>query len=233
MRTSSLCSIPALALLLLSSAAAYAAPAITCHCFTDRSYDPSEPAKADPYFLATTQNSFLAAAFNTDKRGIVVKKQKGLPSDDLWIAHWIAANSGRTADGMLDMKERHETWPRAIAALGIGDKTLGTRLSQTLKTSPTSPRLAGAVVDELLVRYRLLGEKELSSLRRQGAVNQELILAALIAPLVRQSAETTFGQVRGGKASWGYLLDKAGIKPGEIHGRFVALLQPGRNSSAY
>jgi hypothetical protein len=42
---------------------ALATSAITCHCFRDRSYDPAQPSMGDPYFLATTQNSFFAIVF--------------------------------------------------------------------------------------------------------------------------------------------------------------------------
>ena len=49
--------------LVLAPLPAAAIPAITCHCFTERAYDPALPFVADPYFLATTQNSFFAAAF--------------------------------------------------------------------------------------------------------------------------------------------------------------------------
>ena len=86
------------AALLLLPMPARAVPAITCHCFTDRSFDPSRPALADPYFLATTQNSLFALAFNVDKKTIVMKKQQGASPDDLWIAYWIASKSGMSPE---------------------------------------------------------------------------------------------------------------------------------------
>ncbi|MRR37336.1 hypothetical protein EG829_22315, partial [bacterium] len=82
-----------LMLLLFAPLPAWAIPAITCHCFTDRSYDPASPTLADPYFLATTQNSFFATAFNVEKKTIVMKKQKGDSTADLWVAYWIASRS--------------------------------------------------------------------------------------------------------------------------------------------
>jgi hypothetical protein len=41
--------------------------------------------------------------------------------------------------------------------------------------------LAEAVVDELFLRYGLLGEWELNTMRQAGSSNQELIIAAVIA----------------------------------------------------
>ncbi|CAG0969596.1 hypothetical protein GEOBC_01197 [Geobacteraceae bacterium] len=39
-----------LVLLVLFPLSALAMPAITCHCFTDRAYDPARPMVADPLF---------------------------------------------------------------------------------------------------------------------------------------------------------------------------------------
>ena len=60
------------------SSPAQAIPTITCHCFTDRSYDPARPALADPYFLAMTQNTLFALTFKIDKKTVVIKKQQGV-----------------------------------------------------------------------------------------------------------------------------------------------------------
>ena len=69
--------IAALVILITLPIPVVAMPAITCHCFKDRSYDAARPAAADPYFLATTQNSCFAIVFNTDKKNIMMKKQQG------------------------------------------------------------------------------------------------------------------------------------------------------------
>src|SRR6185369_13742858 len=83
-----------LILLLIYPLSAQAIPAITCHCFTDRAYDPARPTLADPYFLAMTQNTFFAELFVVEKKTIVLKKQKGTSADDLLVAYWIATKSG-------------------------------------------------------------------------------------------------------------------------------------------
>ncbi|HZV82147.1 MAG TPA: hypothetical protein VFF53_08275, partial [Geobacteraceae bacterium] len=105
-----------LLLLLALPMPARAIPAITCHCFTDRSYDPARPALADPYFLATTQNSFFAEVFNMDKKNLVMKKQQGTASDDLWIAYWVAVKTGMSPDALLKAKQDKE-WKDVLAPL--------------------------------------------------------------------------------------------------------------------
>jgi hypothetical protein len=108
-----------------------AMPAITCHCFTDRSYDAAHPGTTDPYPLATTQNSFFALVFNTDKKTVVFKKQQGTSPDDLWIAYWVASRSGTSPESLLKERGNEETWHELIRRKRISEKSLGARFSNT------------------------------------------------------------------------------------------------------
>ena len=99
------------------SSPAQAIPAITCHCFTDRSFDPAKPALADPYFLAMTQNTLFALVFKIDKKTVVIKKQQGVSSDDLWLAYWIAAKSGQLPEGLLQAKTERQMQTRKARSL--------------------------------------------------------------------------------------------------------------------
>ena len=117
-----------LILLFMLPMSAHAIPAITCHCFTDRSYDAAHPAAADAYFLATTQNSFFAIVFNTDKKTIVMKKQQGTSPDDLWIAYWIASKSGTTPESLLQAKSKSESWKSVVETLRLSSKKHGSAI---------------------------------------------------------------------------------------------------------
>ena len=85
----------ALALAGLLPVAGRAAPATACHCYQDRSFDPARPAAADPYILATTRSSLLSAAFGVDKRSLVSAVMTGTAAEDLWVASWAGARTGR------------------------------------------------------------------------------------------------------------------------------------------
>jgi len=214
-----------LMLLLSTPLPALAIPAITCHCFTDRSFNPAQPALADPYFLATTQNSFFAALFNVDKKTIVMKKQQGTSSDDLWVAYWLASKSTTSAETLLQAKEAQDNWQAVAAPLQIPAKTLGSRFASALNSKAPSAPLAEAVVDELFLRYRLLPDAELTALRKAGASSQELIIATLIAARTRQPARQVYGEVKKGGKTWGALLQAARIDTKNMQQELTATLK--------
>jgi hypothetical protein len=205
---------------------ARAIPAIQCHCFTERSYDPARPTIADPYFLAAGQNSFMAAAYGLEKRSIVLQKQQGTSGDDLWIAHWAAAASGTPAETLLKKKG---SWKDTIAPLKISPQALGPKVKTTLALrNPTDGKLAEAVVDDLLLRHRLVPEKELTALRKGRAGSQEVILSMLLAAKTQKPASQIHQQVREKGASWGELLLRAGIEASGMQEEFAQMMKKGK-----
>lgn len=216
------CSLNILLLLPLSSPAA---TAITCHCFTDRSYDPARPSLADPYLLATAQNSFFAVLFNVDKKTIVMKKQAGGSADDLWVAYWVASKSGTTGETILAVKEKKQSWKEVVVTMGIPSRTIGEPFAAEVAGGASDARLSQLIVDAVLLRHRLLGEQELVAMRKEWASNKEVIMTALIAIKTKRSAVRIYRDVKSGTKSWGRLLNEAKIQTGDIQSEFALLLK--------
>lgn len=218
-------SLLSLTLLLVFPLSAMAIPAINCHCFTDRAYDPSRPGAADTYFLATTQNTFFATVFDTDKKMIVKKKQRGTAMDDLWIAYRVAEKSDSPAESLLKTRGTKNNWSEVFEQLDIPRETLGASFSSAVNSQAPDERLAQLVVDDLFTRSRLLSEVELADIRKEGVSNQELILATLIAAKTKQPAEQIYLEVNGGPKTWGEKIDEAKIDISELRREFSALLK--------
>jgi hypothetical protein len=126
----------------------------------------------------------------------VIKKQQGISADDLWIAYWLASRSGADPEVLLMERKTKGSWRQVATPLAIPVKSLGGRVVEALKTNAADDRLANAVVDELLLRFRFHSEPELAALRKAGAGNQELVMTGLIAAKTRQPALQFYRDVK-------------------------------------
>lgn len=217
---------PAVLALLLAAPAAWAMiPTINCHCFQDRSYDPSRPSAADAYFLASAQNTLLALVFERPKRDVVMAKQGGTSNDDLWIAYRAAQRSDLGPGVLLGERRRAAHWGEVLSRHGID-----------LAVPGVDPRdgwdeaLARAILDQVLTERGLAAPATLAQLRAAGCDPQETILAALLAKASGRPATAIVHQVKEQHRPWGELLAAAGLAD-DLGGAVRQALQASRGDA--
>lgn len=196
-------------LLLCSPVALHAAPAIECHCFQERSFDVANPAAADPFFLAATQNSLFAAVAGIEKRKVVKAKMTGALAEELWVRWYVASVAQVEVAAVAQLRDAGHPWPAVVARLHLPTARLAKPFAQHLQQGETA-LLAAAVVDETLAGYLGGNPAEIRRLRKDGADDRMTIMAVFLSRKGGRAAPDYLAAFRGG-LSWGAQLQELGI----------------------
>lgn len=185
---------------------------MACHCYSQKNYDPNNPTSADPYLLATAQNSLVANIYNVAKKKVVLAKQKAsTTSERLWVAHWVAERTVFTPGELLKARYRNASWQEALAILNIDTQSFGRDFMQALGTLDTDVNLSQFVVNDVLRTNQISTEEQLKVLRQLGSNDAETIISSLLALKTNQPASEFYNSVKLGGASWGSHLVSAEI----------------------
>ena len=181
---------------------------ISCHCFQDRSFNHQNTTAADPYFLATTQNSFLALLYNIDKRNIVKTKMGGEDGTYLWILFDVAMRSGKSIQQIKTKYNINKTWENTIAQIDFLDPA-PEQLYLHLASNPEN--LADYIINLQLIKHFGVPAPAINQWRKVGMTRKELILAVFLGG----NPTTNYNQVTSGATSWGKLLFEQGLLDGD------------------
>jgi hypothetical protein len=155
----------------------------------------------------------------------------GTAADDLWIAHWGAARTGRTADAMLEARSQQGSWKAVFRGVDAGPDVAATLARAEARAAgilqdDARDALAELAVDDVL-RTRLgAGAAELSAFRAEGASSAETVLAAVLQRHLAVPALPLLRHVRAGGSTWGKLLHESGIAPKDLDGIVRGLVKP-------
>lgn len=206
---------------LLFPSLVFAAPTVSCHCFQDRQYVPQKAGAADPYFLATTQNSLMAELFGIDKKSLVRAKMSGSDGDSLWITYYLAQQTAKTTAEISRARSKAASWSDAVSRLKIDAGQLDTRLVALLEKPEA---LAAFIVDDSLVKNLKVKRALLDNLRKEGAANKERILAVFLGLISDSEPHVHYNRFKQGD-SWGKLLHDLGVYDGAaIERKWASLL---------
>jgi hypothetical protein len=184
---------------------------VSCHCFKERNFKPSQPASADPYILATTRNSFLAAASGIDKGTVVRQRMTGTTETDLWLSRYLSTRVDRQADQLLRARDSSSSWSAALDAVDLDTGSFGAAFQEARKTGDADG-MARALADPVLGRAFNAGEPTLGRLRHNGANIAEAALSLYLAARLKRTPESLLAEVGKGKQTWGSLFNSLGIK---------------------
>ncbi|MFK5925574.1 MAG: hypothetical protein QM483_02980 [Desulfuromusa sp.] len=181
---------------------------ISCHCFQDRTFNHRDTTAADPYFLATTQNSFISLLYGVEKSSLVKAKMSGTSGAYLWILFDLAARSQQDIDTVDKVYGQSKRWDLVFKELKLSPQQLGERYWQ-LGNNPEL--LADHIVDLQLNKQFDVSIDELENWHKKGMNRKELILANLLTgdPI------TLFNQVNSHMQTWGKLLYDQGLLDGK------------------
>ena len=193
-----------------------AASTTVCHCFKDRSFDAANPGKSDEYLLATTQNSFLAAVFNIDKKYVVETKMSGGFGTDLWIAHFLAKKTGIDAQILMSDRMTAGSWKSVVSQKKIEVSSLGQPFQKALTAGAADEHLAAVIADQMLVARFNTKPAEMKKLRDSGATTNEVILSAFLSLKSGRNAFEYYDSVAKGRRTWDTHLNSLGITAKEV-----------------
>ena len=198
--------------------------AISCHCFQDRSFDPTRPGASDAYFLATAQNSLMAAALDVPRRTIVKAKMSGIDADLLWIVYYVVDRAG------LDAADLLELWS------GSGPERFLSRLDElsvefdrsflmTLTPEADIGDVSDGAFESVMLAQLGVQKDVFERLEMSGASRRERCLAILISQLLAEDPTEIYQSVQSGRQSWSEALTSTGLAPDRIEATWNKLIE--------
>ncbi|MDX2481307.1 MAG: hypothetical protein QNK24_13365 [Desulfuromusa sp.] len=181
---------------------------ISCHCFQDRTFNHRDTAAADPYFLATTQNSFISLIYDIDKRILVQSKMAGTSGTHLWILFDVAARSQQDVNKIDEVYLRTQRWSGVFKAMQLTPRQLGEDYWQL---SDNPEQLADHIVDLQLNQFFAVTADQIKTWRKLGMNRKELILIQIL----EGEPATIYDQINSGMHTWGKLLFDQGLLDGQ------------------
>ncbi len=213
-----------LALLIVFVSPVYAV--MSCHCFQDRVYDPARPDAADAYFLATVQNSLIAAALDIPKKSIVKAKMGGADADLLWVSYYMSHRTGLSfSDALAAYAGSADGWSEFVKKVLQSTDKLDMPFVKVLARPSDMEGLADGAYRSVMSAQLGFDEADLDRLEISGAGRKEQILAAFISLLTADDPVQIIESVKAGKQTWSQALATTGLDPKQIEPSWQKLLK--------
>jgi len=185
--------------------------AVSCHCFKERTFKPSQPASADPYILATARNSLLAAASGIEKGKVIRQRMTGTTETDLWLSSYLSTQVDISADKLINARDRTSSWSAAFETIELDTAKLG-NVFQEARKAGEADGMARALADPVLGRTFNAGGPTLTRLRDKEANIAEAALSLYLTGQLNRTPESILSDVQAGEKTWGELFNSLGVR---------------------
>jgi len=205
---------------------ALADPTAACHCFKNRTYNPTDKFAADDYLLATSFNSLIAKVFALPKREVVLlKMQGGVDENDLLVGLHIAAATKVDLPKLLALRQQKKSWQQILASQDMGAANRNDPLLAAIKAGIPDVRAGQMVGDGLIARFYGATTAEIAVLRASGLKSREIALLFLLARTSAQVPQKIAALRSEAEQSWGEIAADLGIEPA-MAGKLVNEFNP-------
>jgi hypothetical protein len=195
--------------------------AFTCHCFQNRSYNPSDRFAADDYILATGFNNLLARIFDLPHRQVVLFKMKeGVSEDDLLVGMYVSRKSGKDLQKILAKRRAEKTWNAILAAPSLENVAQQDEIFSRLSAGAQPSEAASLVADVVVREFYQVPPEKIQELHRAGLDKKEINLVLLLAHASKTRPEKLVQQYRKKGRSWSEIASNLGLEPRET-GRLI------------
>jgi len=195
---------------------AAAEPAVTCHCFRDRTYNPADRFASDDYLLTTVFNSLTAEYFSVPKRQIVMLKMKGGKSnDDLLIGLYISRYTGLEVSDLLEKKDNGQ-WRQVLSEIPLPDAFRVDPLYKNLLAGIPAAQAAVEITEKMLATRFGVTPDILTALSKQGNSLREIGLILTLAEHLKTEPEIISSLYRKKGLSWSEIAHNFGLQPADV-----------------
>lgn len=193
---------------------ARAEPAVNCHCFRNRTFNPENRFAADDYLLTTVFNSLIAGYFGIEKRSIVMWKMKGgVRNEDLLTALYISRHTNTEVNELLDMK-KNKSWQRILEEKQIKKPFNEDPVYKLLTEESSDTQVADRITAEMLSDLFGVHAEDLDKMIAQGLTWRQLGLALTLADYTGADMHSIIS-LRQQKLSWSEIAHNFGLEPSQ------------------
>ncbi|MCF6186781.1 MAG: hypothetical protein L3J49_04800 [Desulfobulbaceae bacterium] len=188
-----------------------------CHCFRNRTFDPTDRYNADDYLLTTTYNALIAVSFDISKRQIVMKKMKGgTNGDDLLIGLYVSTRTSTPLDILLSIRDNGGSWQDILQAPNLKEKGTADTVLSAIRSGAKTEEITRMITDNMLCSKYNCSRQDLDDLQKNNLSDKETGLVFALNKQTGTPLKKIVEMYRQQKMSWSEIAHHFKLSPAEV-----------------